>query len=351
MIDNPEIRKIFQEMTPIEQVYERYYRAKNEGRELESYVEQLKVEFKDADLNWNYFWFPDIHPLQKAKITQELKYPFRENIVVAKHMRFHPYFTHTHQFYEFIYVLDGSCTNIVADRTIEMKKHSLCILPPHVQHSVGVFSEDSVIVNICAKKNTFNAAYAKLFAADSPFSEFMRDTAEGTSKTACLYFPDTDLPGLRGIIEALILSENAPDDTRYDYKKSLLFSACALLYRMDRNSVVEVTSDAIQSNIISNIRNYLENNYASATLESTAAYFHYSAPYLSRLVHQKLGIPFSALQREVRLSRACELLSGTKMSIAEISNELGYETPIYFTRVFKKYTGLTPRVYRVNSKD
>lgn len=55
---------------------------------------------------------------------------------------------------------------------------------------------------------------------------------------------------------------------------------------------------------------------------------------------------FQTLLAEVRRVHAEELLKTTKASIQEISNALGYADISHFTRAFKKWTGLTPRMYR-----
>jgi AraC-like DNA-binding protein len=47
-----------------------------------------------------------------------------------------------------------------------------------------------------------------------------------------------------------------------------------------------------------------------------------------------------------RIELAKSLLSGTDMSVSDISESLGFDDPLYFSRVFKKNTGISPREYR-----
>ena len=49
---------------------------------------------------------------------------------------------------------------------------------------------------------------------------------------------------------------------------------------------------------------------------------------------------------EIRMNRARELLAGTELSMKEICGEVGYSDPNYFSRIFKKHTGLTPTEYK-----
>ena len=48
----------------------------------------------------------------------------------------------------------------------------------------------------------------------------------------------------------------------------------------------------------------------------------------------------------LRITRAKELLRSTDYSIQEISSMVGYENPLYFSRIFKKQTGYSPSEYR-----
>ena len=52
----------------------------------------------------------------------------------------------------------------------------------------------------------------------------------------------------------------------------------------------------------------------------------------------------------LRISTAKGLLEKSTKNIAEISNEIGYDNPLYFSRLFKKCTGLTPTEYRKQIK-
>ncbi len=53
---------------------------------------------------------------------------------------------------------------------------------------------------------------------------------------------------------------------------------------------------------------------------------------------------------QLRLQRACEMLTDTSLSLYEIANSVGYESDLAFTRTFKKKIGVTPTFYRKQSK-
>ena len=51
----------------------------------------------------------------------------------------------------------------------------------------------------------------------------------------------------------------------------------------------------------------------------------------------------------IRISNAQSLLENTKYNITEIASITGYDNPLYFSRLFKKQTGLSPSEYRKQS--
>lgn len=90
----------------------------------------------------------------------------------------------------------------------------------------------------------------------------------------------------------------------------------------------------------------MEDNYATVTLSSLAEHFHYSTSYLSKLIHQNMGMSFREILITLRMDHAKLLLKETDKSIIDISASLGYKNPENFSRNFKELTGLSPRDYR-----
>lgn len=73
-----------------------------------------------------------------------------------------------------------------------------------------------------------------------------------------------------------------------------------------------------------------------------------SGSHFSHLIREKTGRTFTDLMAQYRIDRAKTMLRRTGESIIQIALECGFEGQSYFTRVFKRYTGTTPRSYRAN---
>jgi two-component system response regulator YesN len=115
-----------------------------------------------------------------------------------------------------------------------------------------------------------------------------------------------------------------------------------------REAKQEVYRDARLSPIVRRAKLYLQEHYAdrSLTLEKMAEDLKCNPVYLSRTLKQELGVSFCQLLTDMRMKKAVELLGATDLSILEISEQLGYETQHYFSKVFKKAMGVSPNQYR-----
>lgn len=82
------------------------------------------------------------------------------------------------------------------------------------------------------------------------------------------------------------------------------------------------------------------------TLEEAAGHVHLNPAYFSSVFKQSTGSSFKEYLNMVRIEESKRLLANTDYTIIDIAVAAGFEDQSYFSKVFKKYTGLTPRQYR-----
>ena len=82
---------------------------------------------------------------------------------------------------------------------------------------------------------------------------------------------------------------------------------------------------------------------------SIASLLCVSPAYLRRIVGQKTGVTLTSYLTDVRLGKASFLLGSTSRSITEIANDVGFDDPNYFTRVYKKKYLVSPMDRRKQS--
>lgn len=107
------------------------------------------------------------------------------------------------------------------------------------------------------------------------------------------------------------------------------------------------------TDIVEHIKARIDADYQEdLSVAELAAPYSVSANYLSSLFTQKYGYTLNRYITKVRMDKACQLLSSTNLSIAQIAGMVGYNDPQYFYRVFKKVNNMTPFDYRTqNSTD
>ena len=99
--------------------------------------------------------------------------------------------------------------------------------------------------------------------------------------------------------------------------------------------------------IIEKAKSYIRDNYKKdISLDEVSREVDISPYYFSKLFKQETGGNFIEYLTEVRLRNARELLKDSGLSIKEICAESGYSDPNYFSRIFKKYEGVTPSEFR-----
>ncbi len=102
------------------------------------------------------------------------------------------------------------------------------------------------------------------------------------------------------------------------------------------------------SGLIRKIYTYMEEHYRDKNLDlsSAASDMSFSSGYISRLLKQHTGYSFSEFTNRFRILEAIRLLGTEEKLMYEIADEVGYSSQHYFSRIFRRITGLTPADYR-----
>lgn len=116
------------------------------------------------------------------------------------------------------------------------------------------------------------------------------------------------------------------------------------------NSTTEESNQEMNE-IVYTIRDYINANLDDdLSLIRLADLVHFTPFYVSRLYKQNTGQSISDYIAEQRIAKAKSLLSETQLKVHEVGLQVGYDSPAYFTRFFKKMTTLTPQQYRESLK-
>ncbi len=102
------------------------------------------------------------------------------------------------------------------------------------------------------------------------------------------------------------------------------------------------------SMVIRRAQAYLNEHFANpgVSLHEVAGHVALSNNHFCTVFSQEMGITFTEYLTGLRLNRAKELLRTSSLRSSDIAYQVGYNDPHYFSYLFKKNTGLTPRDYR-----
>ncbi len=117
---------------------------------------------------------------------------------------------------------------------------------------------------------------------------------------------------------------------------------------LERIIVLRESMADAKTRVAAEARNYIDQNYGDCdlSLSAVADTVGVTANYLSALLKKETGETFSEYLNKVRIRHAVELLKTTDLTFQEIARRSGYRDGFYFSKIFKKTFGLSPRNFK-----
>ena len=184
-----------------------------------------------------------------------------------------------------------------------------------------------VVRDICEMVRVNNISVYKLrLLYDDIIKEIERDCSDSTSKLPNRFLNFYDM------------SQSISIDAFYDLLLDAVNKGISL---RDKETLQE--SNMVQDAIL-----YMNHNYCNSglTMSSLAEHLQISGTTLSLEFQREMGIKPSEFLSNLRMEKAKELLRDTDLRIKDICIAVGYDDDYSFSRVFKKYTGMTASQYR-----
>lgn len=128
------------------------------------------------------------------------------------------------------------------------------------------------------------------------------------------------------------------------------FYQCMEYLRQQMYHAMELVSEYHRKHPVEGLCCYIEEHYVEPLkLETLAAKFGYNPIYLGKLLRAEKGVSYNTYVDGVRLEHAKKLLL-SDVSVARTAESIGYKDIDYFTKKFKKYTGVLPSEYKRDGK-
>lgn len=100
-----------------------------------------------------------------------------------------------------------------------------------------------------------------------------------------------------------------------------------------------------QGKIVTKITTFCREAKTKATAADISEHLNMNYAYLSTIFREETGKSIRQFQNELLIERAIKLFNETDLNIGQVSDQLGFANPFYFSRVFKKVIGISPSSY------
>lgn len=147
---------------------------------------------------------------------------------------------------------------------------------------------------------------------------------------------------LEAVLESLYQSADTPTASSALMQISLIYKLFSILFECADNK-----SDVSYSDVAKRIIDY---NFADGlTVKGLAGELCLNTAYFTRLFTKSCGISPKKYIINKQIEKAKSLLASTDMTVSEVASSVGFTEQMYFSRIFKKMTSLTPTEYRALS--
>ena len=246
----------------------------------------------------------------------------------------------THDFYEFAYVDSGAIICNMEQETIELTQGDFYLIPPFKRHSYCAVKDlPAMIIVICFRSNS---ECLSILEHKIPLDKDCRRTISdilSESKNAFVFPFDKVLrPTTTPVFGSQQLVENNIE--------KLLINLIRNQIRRNKDIVFVMNSMELENSLCNDIIHLLKCHiFDSLTLDLISEETHYSKTFLNNIFKKNTGLPIMKYFTAMKITEAKSLLR-SDLPVEAVASRLDFESPTYFTKVFKKYTSMTPTAYK-----
>jgi AraC-like DNA-binding protein len=249
------------------------------------------------------------------------------------------YKTHSHKRIEINYIKDGACTMLFDDEKVKFRKNETMIIFPNKKHSFIVEKKTCKLIQLEFEINNLDIENQVL---DSKNTNLIYKLL--TNKNTHLKIDEKI--DINNCISRIINELNC----KYNHYELLSkLYVCELLVIISRYINQKITKPQIKNSAILEIIQFIKNNYTDdIKLENLCYEKGISSRYLRNCFQKYLHYSPNKYIHQLRFNRALKLLKDPQLSISDIAYESGFQSPQYFSKMFKQTYNCSPKEYRQN---
>ena len=269
------------------------------------------------------------------------------SIVTIHYYEFGPSFVfqgERHDFWEMVYVDKGRVQIRRDEETIVLEQGQVVFHKPNEFHSIQALGSAPNIFVISFSCYSEAMRYFQRYQTqlDKTLKGYLTAIIREAERTYVIPKNDTEL-------KKLVCKEDAPlggEQLIKTYLEQLLLFLLRTITQTGKTGL-NPQKDPEKNPLVQAILDYLgERVEETVRIEDICEEFGYSRSYLSRVFQAETGDTLAARATAMKVARAKQLIRETNMNFAQISARLSFENPQYFSRVFKRLTGMTPTEFK-----
>ena len=246
---------------------------------------------------------------------------------------------HYHHHYELFYLVAGRCRVFIDHSLYHMEAGDMVLIAPLTIHHTSY--------GIAQESERFALSFHERYLAQ------MEEECGCQIRNQLFSGGKLSIEaGRRNYLENLLQKIQVEQETQDVFsgllRRGYLNELFAFLVRCGRKGVQLEPTDVAEAEIQEAAR-YIYHHFAEPlTLEDVAARVHMTPTYFSRKFKRVTGIGYKEYLNHVRLKEAARMLLETELSVTEIALSCGFSDGNYFGDLFRKEKGISPRMYRRN---
>ncbi len=253
---------------------------------------------------------------------------------------------HLHEFYSIFWIEKGEALHATDFVEYSLLPDTILFVPPGLKHRM--YLDKSVEGNILL----FNEEFIRYNRENHiPLKEYK--LFNNPDYKSLIVLDQTNRDHFRRIIDMIFREINRVDSFSQDVILNLLhlfLLESRRLFNLQYQPGENLSAETPDATII-RFKSLVEDNYKSQkNVSAYADMLRINPSCLNEVSKKTTGITAGELIRNRVIDEAKKLLFATNQSGKEIAFELGFDDPSYFSRFFKKYTGLTLNEFRRNSR-
>lgn len=250
-------------------------------------------------------------------------------------------FPHRHSFYHLVFFTDGAGRHTIDFQSFDVKQNQIYFMVPgqvHAWHFEGEMK--GFVIN-------FSGTFFQSFLLKPDYLESF-SFLDGVTGDAVLNLDNALAGDVKGLFEALITQSERDGNMQIDMIRLILLQIFITIEQgHPRSSRLLVP---LQNAVVRSFLKLIEVHFVNKRLPGDyAELLNVSPNHLNALAKEHLGKQAGEVIRERVLLEAKRLLIMPELTVAEVAYRLNFNDNSYFTRFFRKYAGITPEAFRLNS--